>query len=111
MWMHKCCHTQPPPTHTPSHHDVCLLLSPLRHAAKVVAGQQVDVVEPSVSQALQVRQAVGQPPLLSGVQVLPAEGAVLAPQVVWDRLVRGAVCVWWGGCFGGGVGEEQGDNR
>lgn len=50
----------PPPTHTPapSHHDMCLLLSPLRHAAKVVAGQQVDVVEPSISQALQVRQAV-----------------------------------------------------
>jgi hypothetical protein len=41
-----------------THLYMCLLLVPLRHAAKVIAGQQVYVVEPRLPQALEVGQAM-----------------------------------------------------
>lgn len=63
---------------------VCLLLVSLRHAAVVVAGQQVYVVEPRLTQLLQVGQTVTEAAALTGVQVLAAERTVLATQVVRD---------------------------
>lgn len=84
----------------PTHSDHCLLFRPFRHATIVVAGQQVDGVEPSLRQACQVRQAGAVLCLALGSNVLRAERAVLATQV-WGH--AGVACAdddawavgWW----------------